>query len=399
MLRHTTQPRDNWQSIVESQGLFYHTVDGVTYWDESVFYEFTAAQVDTIEQVTYELQEMCLATVEHVLSHSDDCLPNFGVPEEFWEFIQKSWEEDEHTIYGRFDLAYNGSEPPKLLEYNADTPTSLLEASVAQYYWLQDTSPNRDQFNNIHERLLEAFQRIKNDREISVPFYFTGLDQDDSIEDYMTLTYLRDVAVQAELDARQIAIQNIGYTDGGVYFLDGGEEIHHIFKLYPWEWLFQEEFGANLLSTETEWYEPAWKSILSNKAFLPYIYDLFGDSPYILKASFDQSNLGNTFVRKPIYSREGQNILIVRDGDVVGETGGEYGEFPVIYQQYEPLPVFAGNTPVIGSWMVNGYACGMGIRETEGMITNNTSRFVPHRFIPTAAGGRFGGTLKRLLGK
>jgi glutathionylspermidine synthase len=36
-------------------------------------------------------------------------------------------------LYGRFDLAYRGDGPPKLLEYNADTPTALFEAAVVQW--------------------------------------------------------------------------------------------------------------------------------------------------------------------------------------------------------------------------------------------------------------------------
>ena len=40
--------------------------------------------------------------------------------------------------------------------------------------------------------------------------------------------------------------------------------------------------------------------------------------------------------------------------------------------------VFDGHHMLVGSWMVNGTACGMEIREDTGPITGNTSRFVPH---------------------
>jgi glutathionylspermidine synthase len=423
MERVLSEPRPDWQSIVEGQGLFFHTAEGIQYWDEHVFYDFSAAQIDVIEQATNDLNEKCLETVQYLVDKRDETFPKFGIPEEFWDFVCESWDEDEHTLYGRFDFAYDGVAAPKLLEYNADTPTSLLEAAVIQYYWLQDMFPRHDQFNNIHERLIEAFERIRNDRELGpnesqgasgavlsdwqksctpkagTPFYLTSLSQDDSVEDYMTATYLRDLATQAGLDARYLPIESIGFGDDSPFFRDGGDEIAHIFKLYPWEWLVREEFGRNLLNSKTEWYEPAWKMLLSNKAILPYLYDLFGDSPYILKSSFDQNDFGDTWVRKPIFSREGQNIMIVKNGQMIADTRGEYGEFPVIYQDYTPLPIFAGNTPVVGSWMVNGYACGIGIRETEGMVTNNTSRFVPHRFTPAAVKGSFGSIRKKLLGK
>jgi glutathionylspermidine synthase len=41
---------------------------------------------------------------------------------------------------------------------------------------------------------------------------------------------------------------------------------------------------------------------------------------------------------------------------------------------------FAGNHPVIGSWIIGGEVAGIGIREGAGRITSNGSRFVPDRF-------------------
>ncbi len=87
---------------------------------------------------------------------------------------------------------------------------------------------------------------------------------------------------------------------------------------------------------------------------------------------------------KPIYSREGSNIAIVQGGRTIAETGGDYAEGLHVYQEFHPLPSFDGRYPVIGSWIVNGYACGMGIREDDGLITRNTSRFLPHLFRKSA---------------
>ena len=83
------------------------------------------------------------------------------------------------------------------------------------------------------------------------------------------------------------------------------------------------------------------------------------------------------YVRKPILGREGANVEVVVGGRTLISTEGEYGE-PYVYQQYHPLPNFEQNYPVIGSWMVNGYACGIGIREDNSPVTTNASRFVPH---------------------
>ncbi len=129
MQRHTIQPRPDWQAKVESQGFAFHTTDaGQPYWDESAYYQFTAREVDVLEAATYALDEMCLAAVDHVVA--TDRWADFDVPAAYVPWVKRSWDREELTVVGRFDLAFDGSGPPKLLEYNADTPTSLLEAAV-----------------------------------------------------------------------------------------------------------------------------------------------------------------------------------------------------------------------------------------------------------------------------
>ncbi|MGP0065333.1 MAG: glutathionylspermidine synthase family protein [Isosphaeraceae bacterium] len=385
MLRIATPPRADWTKVVESQGLLFHSIDGEPYWDETAYYLFEANEVDLIEAASYRLNEMCLEAVGHVIE--DGRLGEFDIPAPFHEFVARSWEHDEHTIYGRFDLAFDGSGPPRLLEFNADTPTALLEAAVIQWFWFRDLLASSgfgeqdreqapfDQFNSLHERLIEAWGRVR--REMGGRVVFAAMR--DALEDVMTVTYLRDTAIQAGLKTEFLAVKDIGWHARRRVFTDLRERtIEILFKLYPWEWLLREPFGRFIPTAPTRWLEPPWKMVLSNKAILPVLYELFPESPYLLRAGFEP--IGESYVVKPIYSREGSNITIVQDGRTIAETGGDYTEGPHIYQEFRPLPSFDGRYPVIGSWIVNGYACGVGIREDDGLITRNTSRFLPHIF-------------------
>lgn len=372
MQRIKSIPRQDWQATVESQGFHFHTTDGQPYWDESAYYQFTSAQIDELERATYELDRMCLEAVQHVIDERR--LGLFGIPEMFADWVANSWETDDLTIYGRFDLSYDGHNAPKLLEYNADTPTSLLEAAVIQWQWMKDTRPQFDQFNSIHEKLIEAWIAAKPGLKGTV--YFSSLK--DNVEDYMNVNYLRDTAMQAGLQTDYLAIDDIGWNESRRLFLDLQEQpIHDVFKLYPWEWMIREAFGPHLIWYPTRWYEPPWKMILSNKAILAVLWELFPDSKYLLPAALQP--FGNSFVKKPTLSREGANITMVVNGETQIETGGDYGG-PFVYQAIQALPHFDGNYPVIGSWMVNGFACGIGIREDASPITQNLSRFVPHVF-------------------
>jgi glutathionylspermidine synthase len=372
MQRISITPRANWQRRVESVGLTYHTLGaGEPYWDESACYVFSLAEIDQIELATYELNDLCLKAVEHVLRHN--LLEQFQISPAFVDYVRKSWDEDEITIVGRFDLLYDGVHPPKLVEYNADTPTALLEAAVAQWFWLQDVAPDADQFNSLHEKLIEAWKRVK--QEFGCPVSFVSVEG--HVEDQMTVTYLRDTAQQAGLTTQYLPINALGWNGQRNTFVDLRERtLALIFKLYPWEWMFREQFGHYLQGATTRWLEPPWKAILSNKALLPLLWELFPDHPNLLPASWDP--LPGKCVEKPALGREGSNVTILENGKTLYATPGNY-EGPFVYQQFHETPKYDGRTAVLGSWMVNGYACGLGIREDESAVTSNTSRFVPHR--------------------
>jgi glutathionylspermidine synthase len=293
--------------------------------------------------------------------------------------VEQSWRAKAPSVYGRLDLRYDGKSAPKLLEYNADTPTSLIEAAVAQWHWLQAVRHKSDQFNSIHEKLIARWQAVRGSL-VGIPpaLYFACVK--DNEEDLGNLEYLRDTAVQAGIDARHIYIEDIGWSQPEQSFVDlDMQPIRGLFKLYPWEWLMNEDFGPKIALAKPTLIEPAWKVLLSCKAILAVLWELYPDHPNLLPAYFEPDKLGNRYVRKPLYSREGANIEIHGPRGVYAQPG-TYGAEGYVFQGYAPLPEFDGNYPVIGSWIVDDQPCGMGIREDATPITRNTSRFVPHYF-------------------
>jgi glutathionylspermidine synthase len=374
MDRIRTDPRPNWQKRVEEHGLMFHTLKGEPYWDETAAYQLSSFEVDQLELAANTLHEMCLDLVEEVVNERMFGL--FLIPKEFEDYVTRSWREGEPSVYGRFDLAYDGVSPPKLLEYNADTPTALLEAAIAQWQWLKDVDERGDQFNSIHEQLIEAWKSLR-ERDDG-PIHFAA--QEGIPEDYITVEYLRDTCIQAGFDTAYLDVEQIGWDRARQAFVDrAGRPIHRLFKLYPWEWIIREEFGRNVLQAPTKWVEPAWKMILSCKSILPLLYERHPDSPYLLPASFDPVE-GN-YVRKPVHAREGANITVVINGQTRIATDGVYTDGPSVYQALAPMKAYDDRYPVFGTWVVNGVACGLGIREDETLVTQNTSRFVPHQMV------------------
>jgi glutathionylspermidine synthase len=385
MQRISCPERDDWRTTAEATGFDFHTLDGERYWDERGYYAFTLDEIERqIEDPSGEIDAMCLELVGRAVGDERD-LQRLKIPEAFWPLIRDSWRRHDGSLYGRLDLSFDGRGPAKLLEYNADTPTSIFEAAVFQWTWLEQAierqiAPARaDQFNSIHERLIEAWKKVGAGRHL----HLTGVTE--NTEDAGTLAYLEDTARQGGLQTTLLDIEAVGWRDGcGFVDLDN-RRIELAFKLYPWEWMFQEAFGARLGKAVTRWIEPPWKAILSNKGILPLLWEMFPGHPNLLPAYFEDdpkaAKLGASFVRKPLYSREGANVALITEGVTLAEQRGPYGAEGFIRQALAPLPNFSGQYPVIGSWLIDHTPCGLSIREDENPVTGNTSRFLPHAIL------------------
>jgi glutathionylspermidine synthase len=372
MRRQAQQPRANWRQRCEEAGFSFHSMGG-TYWDESACYAFSADQVDRLESVSAELHHLCLQAVKEAINSRR--LAEFAIPEPYRELVAQSWERAEPSLYGRFDFSWDGEGEAKLLEYNADTPTALLEASVVQWHWLEDTHQDADQFNSLHEKLVARWQVLS--EALGGGLLHLACVRD-SEEDLGNVEYLRDCALQGGWDARRLDIEDLGWD--GERFLDLEDvPVETLFKLYPWEWLVREEFGEHLLGRPARLIEPAWKMLLSNKALLVLLWEMNYGHPNLLPAYFTPQKFAGDYVKKPLLAREGANVTIRSRGTVRWQPG-DYGKEGYVYQGVAPLPAFDGRYPVIGSWIVGDAPAGMGIREDDSPITKNSSRFVPHYF-------------------
>jgi glutathionylspermidine synthase len=314
---------------------------------------------------------------------SERLMARVGIPEGARDYVAQTWAEKAPSLYGRFDFAYDGTGPAKLFEYNADTPTSIYETAVFQWIWLEEMMAsgrlpaNCDQFNSLHEKLQARFAALF-PRGGFVHF----ASDPDAVEDRQTVRYLEDLAAQAGIEPQFTSMEAIGLDADG-RFVDGENYIvGALFKLYPWEEMLREPYAANLAASKTQFLEPAWKSILSNKGLLPLLWERHAGHPNLLPAFFEDdpraAELGRSYVRKPLFSREGANIELVDRGRRAAVLDQGYGAEGHIRQALHTLTRFDGNYPVMGVWMVGDEPVALGIREDRGRVTRNLSRFVPH---------------------
>ncbi|MFD8262107.1 glutathionylspermidine synthase family protein [Streptomyces griseoluteus] len=391
MERRTITPRPDWQHTVEEQGIVYPLTrhpDGSLrpYWDESAHYVFSLPEVEALEETVGELHTMCLAAAGHLVEHGR--LADLGITDpRVAAAVTESWHRRAElpSVYGRFDLHYDGSGPAKMLEYNADTPTSLVEAASAQWFWMEERFPGADQWNSLHERLVDTWRQQAKLLPPG-PLHFAHSSADELGEDLMTVAYLKETAEQAGLDTDWLSMEEIGWDTLSGRFVDNRLKfIRAIFKLYPWEWLTTDEFAGHVLDTldngggtgSTLWIEPAWKMLLSNKALLAILWELYPGHPSLLPAYLDgPRELAATtgYAAKPLLGREGEGVTLHPPGSPAPPVSEE----TCCYQALAPLPVFDGNHVVLGAWVVGDEAAGLGIRESSGLITDSYARFLPH---------------------
>ncbi|MEW5686485.1 MAG: glutathionylspermidine synthase family protein [Pseudomonadota bacterium] len=386
MKRIRTTERPGWDDKAEALGFTWRHLDGARYWDERAYYAFTLDEVeDEIEAPAAELHALCLDLVADVVK-SEELMARLAIPEAARDLVADSWARRDPSLYGRFDFAYDGAGPAKLFEYNADTPTSIYESAAFQWVWLEDLiasgalPPDADQFNSLHEKLEARFRAI-------FPgggFVHFAADAD-SIEDRQNVKYLEDIAAQAGLEPKFAPLAEIGLDADGRFVDQDNYIIQALFKLYPWEEMFREDYAANIAASKTRFIEPAWKAILSNKGMLPLLWSRNAGHPNLLPAYFEDdpkaAELGRSYVRKPLFSREGANIELVQDGRKARVLDQGYGEEGWIRQGLHPLTAFDRNYPVVGAWIVGDEPAGIGVREDRSRVTKNMSRFIPHAIV------------------
>ena len=365
-----------------AHGMEFHAGDGVPGWDESAYYQFTPRRIEEdLERPAEEIERLCFDVVERAVN-DEDVLRRLGIPEHFWDYVADSWRNGEKNLYGRMDFSYDGDGPAKLLEYNADTPTALYETAIFQWEWLEQASEiglipeGCDQFNDLHESIVQTFPLLGIE---GVSHFACNQDIED---DKGTLEYLEECAREAGLETRFLAMEDIGIDDQGRFTDLDDNVVTTLIKLYPWEWIMDEEFGRKVPASSVRFIEPPWKAVLSNKGMLPLLWEMFEGHPNLLPTFFEgdpgAAALADTYVRKPLLSRQGANIEIIVDGKTLSRTDGPYGQEGHIVQAFHPLPEFSANYALIGFWLTASKASGMCIREDRTLVTGKDSRCVPH---------------------
>ncbi|OHD98165.1 MAG: glutathionylspermidine synthase [Sulfurimonas sp. RIFCSPLOWO2_12_36_12] len=375
---------------LEKLGFTWHTDNDNSKYISDSLVKITQNEAEAYYEAVNEIYDMYAEAAEYVIENN--LFFELGIPFNLIEAIKKSWESDVHWhVYGRFDLAGGlDSKPIKLIEFNADTPTALFETALLQWALLKENGMNEDkQFNNVYESIKQNFKRLItlfDDTELFDERYdgwkilFSSIHGND--EEEATTRLLQQIATDAGFNTGFEYLGDVRFDEDGIYDRDENQ-YEYWFKLYPWEDIAVDE--PELATTLTNIMQnqnaiilnPAYTLLFQSKGMLKILYDLFPDSPYLLKTSFEPLK-GIKYVEKSVFGREGANVKIVdADGIILNEQEGPYGNYKKVYQEYVDFNKDENGSKYQAGVFFAYEACGMGFRK-GGEIMNNMSKFVGH---------------------
>jgi glutathionylspermidine synthase len=378
------------EAVMEQIGMTWHTDrDGSAYISHDLV-KVTEEAAEAYYEAANSLYDMYVEAAQRAID--DKLYLELGIPSNLVGLIEDSWEKDDLHLYGRFDLA-GGLDglPIKLIEFNADTPTSLFETSIIQWALLKSNGMDETlQFNNLHEMLQENFRRlITRDKPLQEFAERYGHEKllFSSVgglpEDERTVRYLQQVAQEAGLYTDFCYMHEAGFSDDQGVFNRDGQLADFWFKLFPWEDIAADELElTRMLDKMTERgrtriLNPAYSLLFQSKGLMKILYDMFPESPYLLRTDFAPL-AGVEQVRKKLFGREGANMaLLGADGEILSSTDGPYAHHKDIYQESALFPRDADGHHYQAGVFYVWEACGLGFRR-GGRILDDMSKFVGH---------------------
>ena len=379
--------------LLEEVGMTWHTdTDGQAYIADEII-PVTEAQAEAYYTAANALYEMFITAGQYVIDNN--LFQQLDIPFNLDDQIIRSWEKDHRHLYGRFDFA-GGLDglPIKLIEFNADTPTSLFETAIAQWALLKANGMDEAaQFNSVYESIRDNFRRLLTGEDDPANFERYYRFQNilfSSVrnlpEDERTTRFLQHLANEAGFQTDFCYMDEVGFLEQEGIFNPHRTRFDYWFKLYPWEEIALQTDGiVGILNditrqTATVILNPAYTLLFQSKGMLKILYDLFPDSPYLLETR-DQPLIGKRCVGKKMFGREGANTTIyAANGQIEQATAGSYHRYRTIYQAFADYPKDRQERSYQAGVFFAWEACGLSFRR-GGDILDNMSKFISHHII------------------
>lgn len=353
---------------------------------------FSKDKIDEIRYVTNELWKILSKVKNYIKQLDSDDLLRLGYPKELHEFISLDYLTHD-TALSRFDFVVTDDGKIKMLEINNDTPFLVQEAFYMNGEMCAEfevTDVNEGCHNYLSNSFKQAIIDCSNYLGNKTPnIVITGYDIDTDFEEFCTVDFIKskipsDLNVEFEeiYKLRVVSEDNEFYKRG--LYTSKMKRVDILIKpAYPYEFLINdvaedgEKLGIELLKMvkqkELALINPPSSSINQNKIVMAIIWDWYEKGiiltqheknivqkymlpTYLSNDIFVKTN--TAYVKKPIYSREGSSVEIIKGKDIVKSQYNLYDDFQSIYQEYIQLPkqeVVVEGSKVTKSYIVGSF--------------------------------------------
>ncbi|QLG46451.1 glutathionylspermidine synthase family protein [Costertonia aggregata] len=314
-------------------------------------------------------------------------LNEFSIPPFFEECIYHSWNNrDKHPfLLGRFDV--NGglkNNDAKIIEFNADTCSTLPETVLWQDLQHQQLPLGNSQFNNLSHDIGEILLKLKHKISHDEPFILGS--SFGYKEDILNVNTILDIGHENGFKSFYVNLEEVifSHEEGILYEINGEYQIADIwFKMIPWDWMFTDEpqlakdLSAIIRKDLCTVLNPAYAALWQNKKFLAYITRHFPND-YIAE-TFIEKPLLQEFVTKPHYGRLGENIEI--KGKETTLSKGDYAHQDRVYQRFHPLEQDREEYYYQTGIFYTDKPSALNLRTQENLIITDDCEFMSHFII------------------
>lgn len=371
----------------------------------------TKEAVEEIRLVTNRVGQIFFKMGNLLRSSPDETLLQLDIPRNILPFIRHRALPVE-TVISRVDLVQT-TDGLKLLELNSDTPTFEKEVfyvngEMCEAFGVVD--PNKGLADTLGKEIRKAIAEALHRSQLTNEPHIVFTSHEAHDEDKFTTLFLMEMT---NVPAKYVPLHKLTIQKDEGLFDDEGKRIDLLYRqTYPLEHLIDdvdektnEKVGLQLMelviSNKLLMINPISAFLLQSKAVQAVIWGMMElDHPYFSNEEkqwiahyflptyleedpFLKSRL--KYVKKPSFGREGDTVSIFQGTKKLHEDRNKtYAKSLPVYQKFIDLPTQKIKTIngikdgkiLIGSFLINGEACGIGLRAGQ-QITDNNAYFLP----------------------
>ena len=342
------------------------------------------------------LHKIFIETTKKVLLNNNEknIYKKFNFSKNEWEFIKQNFNSNNNYLYGRMDLGFSFDlKQIKLFEYNTGLCGDIYDTTDFQNnifnHYVDDNLLKNNSFHsgfNLINDLGKRFEfLIKNKKNKTIYIICTNNKEENLVLNSL-LQSMKNKNIKYKICRffEGIKVDN----NGNLIDSENNEKIDLIFKTYSWYKIF-ENYNKNKNSffkyfinnyNNVEYIEPSWKTIMGNKALLPYVYKYNKYNKNLIPSSFNPNDKifekDEYIIEKGIKGRGSKLTKKIKKTDIKNNKKEN-----VIYQKIFDKNFKKNYYYIMGAYIIGNKFSGFFVKQSNKIINDYNCNVIPVRIL------------------